>query len=138
MFAFLESQGVPNATDRQIVFSETAASAVVIRDESLANLSVQIASVLQGSPTFPAFVQSFGLPAEAAPLVANLLGAVYGQARQANENDLFVLPSSSIIGTVNENSVAFLTSQGLPPGFSRSVFGRRRFFAFGRQMGFDT
>ncbi|WP_026754245.1 lipase [Sediminibacter sp. Hel_I_10] len=114
VFAFLESQGVPNATDRQIIFSETAASAVVIRDESLANLSVQIASVLQGSPTFPAFVQSFGLPAAAAPLVANLLGAVYGQARQANENDLFVLPSSSIIGTVNDNSVDFLTSQGLP------------------------
>jgi len=114
VFAFLESQGVPNASDRQIVFSETAASAVVIQDESLIDLSSQIASVLQGSPTFPAFVQSFGLPPAAAPLVANLLGVVYGQARQATPDDLFVLPSSRIIGEVNENSVAFLTSQGLP------------------------
>jgi len=114
VFAFLESQGVPNATNRQIVFSETSASAVVIKDESLIDLSAQIASVLQGSPTFPAFVQSFGLPAAAAPLVANLLGSVYGQARQANANDLFVLPVSNVIGTVNEDQMAFLVSQGLP------------------------
>ena len=114
VFAFLEGQGIPNATDRQIIFSQTAASAVVIRDENLTNLSAQISAVLQGSPTFPAFVQSFGLPAQAAPLVADLLGAVYGQARQANANDLFVLPVSSVIGTVNTNQVAFLMSQGLP------------------------
>lgn len=114
VFAFLESQGVTNATDRQIVFSQTEASAVVIQDESLANLSTNIAAVLSGSPTFPAFVESFGLPAAAAPLVANLFGTVYGQARQANENDLLVLPSSSIIGTLNTDSMAFLMSQGLP------------------------
>ncbi|MEL0455505.1 G-D-S-L family lipolytic protein [Flavobacteriaceae bacterium SZ-1-7] len=107
VFAFL---GVP---ERSIVFSQTAASAVVIQDESLTNLSAQIAGVLQASPTFPLFVQSFGLPAEAATLVANLLGTVYGQARQATADDLFVLPSSSVIGTVNTDSVAFLMSQGL-------------------------
>ncbi|WP_298900800.1 G-D-S-L family lipolytic protein [uncultured Psychroserpens sp.] len=115
VFAFLETQGVPNATERQIVFSETAASAVVIRDESLADLSTQITGVLLASPTFPAFVQSFGLPAAAAPQVAGLLGFVYGQARQANANDLMVLPSSAVIGTVNEDFAAFLGTQGLPP-----------------------
>ncbi len=115
VFAFLESQGIPNATERQIVFSETSASALVIHDESLMNLSAQISGVLNASPTFPAFVQSFGLPAEAAPLVANLLGLVYGQARQANDGDLLVLPSSSIIGKINEGFAAFLGSQGLPP-----------------------
>lgn len=115
VFAFLESQGVPNATERQIVFSETQASAVVIVDEGLANLSAQITGVLNASPTFPAFVQSFGLPVEAAPLVANLFGLVYGQARQATTDDLLVLPSSSVIGTVNPNFAAFLGSQGLPP-----------------------
>lgn len=118
VFAFLESQGIPNATERQIVFSETAASAVVIKDETLADLAAQIAGVLQASPTFPAFVESFGLPAAAAPLVANLLGAVYGQARQATADDLFVLPSSSIIGTVNNDQAAFLISQGLPPALA--------------------
>lgn len=96
------------------MFSETEASGMVIQDESLANLSAQITGVLNASPTFPQFVQSFGLPAEAAPIVANLLGLVYGQARQANENDLLVLTSASIIGTVNTDFAAFLESQGLP------------------------
>ena len=107
VFAFLQ---VP---ERSIVFSATAASAVVVKDENLTNLSAQITAVLNGSPTFPAFVQSFGLPAQAAPIVANLFGVIYGQARQATADDLLVLPSSSVIGTVNTNSVAFLMSQGL-------------------------
>lgn len=118
VFAFLESQGVPNATERQIIFSETEASGQVIHDESLLNLSQQMTDVFNASPTFPAFVQSFGLPAEAAPQVAALLGLVYGQARQANENDLLVLTSGSIIGTVNEDFAAFLGSQGLPPALA--------------------
>ena len=84
VFAFL---GVP---ERSIVFSETAASAVVIKDETLLDLSAQIAGVLNASPTFPAFVQSFGLPVQAAPLVANLFGLTYGQTRQATENDMLV------------------------------------------------
>jgi len=100
--------------ERSIVFLETAASAVVIKDESLTDLSAQIAGVLNASPTFPAFVQSFGLPAQAAPLVANLLGATYGQARQATADDLLVLSSSSIIGTVNTDTFADL-SLLLPP-----------------------
>ncbi|MDP2526080.1 G-D-S-L family lipolytic protein [Maribacter dokdonensis] len=103
--------GVP---ERSIEFSTTAASEVVIRDETLADLSAEIAGVLAASPTFPAFVQSFGLPVEAAPLVAGLLGSTYGQTREATADDLFVLPSSSIIGTVNTESVAALMAAGLP------------------------
>ena len=108
MFDFLE---VP---ERKIIFSETENSEVVIIDESLTDLSAQIASVLSQSPTFPLFVQSFGLPAAAAPLVANLLGATYGQAREASSEDLFVLPSSAVIGTVNEDATTALVAQGLP------------------------
>ncbi len=108
VYAFL---GVP---ERSIEFSTTGASEVVIRDETLTDLSAQIAAVLNGSPTFPAFVQSFGLPAQAAPLVANLLGMTYGQTREATADDLFVLPSSSIIGTVNTSSVQALVTMGLP------------------------
>tara|TARA_R110002050_G_scaffold110892_1_gene223551 strand:+ start:42713 stop:44341 length:1629 start_codon:yes stop_codon:yes gene_type:complete len=101
------------APERKIVFSETAASAVVVKDETLVDLSAQITAVLNASTTFPLFVQSFGLPAQAAPVVANLFGAIYGQARQATADDLFVLPSSNVIGTVNTNSVAYLMTQGL-------------------------
>ncbi|MDC6388123.1 G-D-S-L family lipolytic protein [Maribacter sp. PR1] len=103
--------GVP---ERSIEFSTTAASEVVIRDETLTDLSAQITGVLSASPTFPAFVQSFGLPAQAAPLVATLLGNTYGQTREATADDLFVLPSSSIIGTVNVESVGALMNAGLP------------------------
>ena len=99
---------------RVITFSETAASAVVIKDEDLANISAQIAGALNASPTFPAFIAQFGLPPQAAPLVANLLASTYGQARQATAEDLLVLPSSSVIGTVNMASVQALMAQGLP------------------------
>ncbi|MEP2278227.1 G-D-S-L family lipolytic protein [Maribacter sp.] len=108
VYAFL---GVP---ERSIEFSETQASEVIIKDEELTDLSAQIAAVLGGSPTFPAFVQSFGLPVEAAPLVAGLLGSVYGQSREATADDLFVLPSSTVIGTVNVESVGALMAAGLP------------------------
>src|SRR5690606_11916456 len=103
VYAYLQSvNAIDNAEERSIVFSTTEASAVVIKDETLTDISAQIAGVLTASPTFPAFVQSFGLPAAAAPLVANLLGNIYGQTRQATSEDLFVLPSSSVIGTVNQ------------------------------------
>ena len=103
--------GVP---ERAIKFSETQASEVIIKDEELVDLSAQIAAVLGASPTFPAFVESFGLPAQAAPLVAGLLGNTYGQTREATADDLFVLPSASVIGTVNVESVGALMAAGLP------------------------
>ncbi len=108
VFAFL---GVP---ERAIEFTTTAANEVIIKDETLPDLSAQIAGVLGASPTFPAFVASFGLPEQAAPLVAGLLGSTYGQTREATAEDLFVLPSSAVIGTVNTASVAALMAQGLP------------------------
>ncbi len=103
--------------ERSIVFSETAASAMVIFDEDATDLTTFIINGLQASPTFVPFVESLGLPAQAAPLVAQLLGNQYGKARVATEADLFVLPSSSVIGTVNEDHAANLIAQsnGLLP-----------------------
>lgn len=116
VYAFLESQGaIDDAAERTVIFSETEASAVVIVDENLPNISTLITQTLLANPAFPAFLAQFGLPPEAAPQVAGLLGLVYGQARQATSEDLFVLPSSSVIGTVNADFFAFLQSQGLPP-----------------------
>jgi lysophospholipase L1-like esterase len=101
-------------TDRIITFSEDQASAVVIKDENLADFSAQIAGgLLANLPAFEAFIAQFGLPPAAAPSVAGLLGFVYGQARQATEADLLVLRSLPVIGTVNTDSVMFLMSQGL-------------------------
>ena len=89
--------GVP---ERSIVFSETEANPVVIKDESLTDLSAQITGALQQG----------GLDEG----TATLFGILYGQARQANEDDLLVLPSSSIIGQPNMDAVEMLMGFGLP------------------------
>ncbi|MBT8273008.1 MAG: G-D-S-L family lipolytic protein [Bacteroidia bacterium] len=89
--------GVP---ERKVVFSDTEASAMVIHDESLANISAQLNAVLQGG----------GLD----PLTAGLLAAQYGQSRQANETDLFTLLSGSVIGTLNEPYFNQLLMLGVP------------------------
>jgi hypothetical protein len=107
-------------TNRIIKFSTDAPSPVVIHDENLTDVSAQISGALAPNPQFIALVQSFGLPAEAAPQVAALLGATYGQARQATDDDLFVLPSSSVIATVNTDRLLFLMSQG----FSQQLAGQ--------------
>ncbi|UNY99991.1 G-D-S-L family lipolytic protein [Zhouia spongiae] len=99
--------------ERTVVFSDKDASPVVIKDESLVDMSAQITATLNASETFPQFIGQFGLPEQDAPLVANLLGMMYGQARQATEADLLVLVSSSVIGEINMDSMQFLVSQGL-------------------------
>ena len=101
--------------ERSVVYSETAASPVLIKDENLTNIAPQMIAAFNASPTFPFFVESLGLPAAAAPLVANLLGTAYGQSRQANAQDLLTLPSASVIGTVNSAFFDFLVSQNIPP-----------------------
>ncbi len=117
VFAYLQSVGtITNAEERSIVFSTTAASAVVIKDESLKDISAQIAGVLSASPEFAGLLQSFGLPTDPVTVgtVATLFGASYGQSRQATANDLLVLPSSSVIGTVNTTAMQALMGYGLP------------------------
>ncbi|WP_026302427.1 lipase [Psychroflexus tropicus] len=99
---------------RVIQFSTDAASAVVIEDESLTDLSAQIEGALAPNPEFIQLVQSFGLPAAAAPQVAAVLGDTYGQARQAQPEDLLLLTSSSVIGNVDADRVAALVAQGFP------------------------
>lgn len=93
-FAYL---GVP---ERSIVFSETAASSLVIHDESIPNIAAQLFQVLQGG----------GLD----PLTAGLLANQYGQSRQATEDDLLLLTSSSVIATLNEEYFAQLVGAGVP------------------------
>ena len=102
-----------NQPNRVITFSQSGNSALVIHDEDLPNISVQITTALNNSPTFPAFIAQFGVPAQASGLVAQLLGNMYGQSRQATAEDLFVLPSSSIIGKVNPQASTALQNQGL-------------------------
>ena len=110
--AFVDA-GVP---ERAISFSTSENSPVIINDETLENKAVEIRDALIPSPAFVALLQNFGLPTDdlTKATVATLLGGTYGQARQATIDDLLVLPSSSVIGTVNEDIVAALVGQGLP------------------------
>jgi len=94
-YAFL---GVP---ERSIVFSETEASPMVIHDESIPNIAAQLMQVLIGG----------GLDPQTAGLLANQ----YGQSRQATADDLFVLTSSSVIGTLNQAYFNHLVGAGVPP-----------------------
>jgi hypothetical protein len=92
-YTFLE---VP---ERSVSFSTTAASAVLIKDESLANLSQELTQVLEQG----------GVDAS----TAALFGLQYGQSRQATEDDLLLLTSSSVIGTLNQERMQELMSFGL-------------------------
>ncbi|MDO5509679.1 MAG: SGNH/GDSL hydrolase family protein [Weeksellaceae bacterium] len=85
--------------ERQIHFSAEEASGVVLVDETLPNISQQLAGALTQA----------GLPAQQ----AQLLGSIFGQVRQSNENDLIVLPASSIIGQVDTDRVQQLMGMGL-------------------------
>jgi lysophospholipase L1-like esterase len=71
------------AGDRINLLSETAANPVLIKDESLTNLSVQLTAAF--TPTLGAQTAAF-------------YGAVFGQARQAKATDLVVLPTRADIG----------------------------------------
>jgi len=87
------------ASNRKIVFSQTAASPVVIKDKDLEDLSSKIVSLLMANGLDQA--------------TATLYGMTYGQARQATAKDLMVLPSSSYIGTVDTARVGILMGMGL-------------------------
>lgn len=114
-------------SDRAIVFSETSASPVVIKDETLTDISASIEYVLNNSPTFPTFIGQFGLPPQAAPLIANILGQQYGQCRQATASDLLVLTSRNTIGEINMDSATALATQlianNIPPDAAQQLAG---------------
>ncbi|MFV8325682.1 G-D-S-L family lipolytic protein [Flavobacterium sp. ZS1P14] len=71
------------AGDRINLLSATVANPVLIKDESLVNLSAQLTA---------AFTPSLGAA------TAAFYGSVFGQARQATAADLVVLPTQSAIG----------------------------------------
>jgi lysophospholipase L1-like esterase len=71
--------------DRIHLLSETAPNPLLIKDESLADLSAQITAAALGNPSTAPF--------------AAFLGQTYGQARQATAQDLVLLTTRSVIGT---------------------------------------
>ena len=86
--------------DRQIVFNTNAASAVVVKDETLADIGPIIKNVILSNPDL----------AQYHPL-ADLLGGLYGQVRQANAQDLLVFTSQTVIGKKPGDGVDYIDNQ---------------------------
>lgn len=93
------------AADRINLLSMTQPNALLVKDESLPDLSQQIKAAASQIP-------------QLAP-IADVLGQLYGQARHATKNDLFVLSTSAVIGKDSDAAVL----QPLPDQY-KAVFGK--------------
>ena len=86
------------AGDRINLMSTTTANPLLIRDESLTNLSAQLTAAF--TPTLGAATAAF-------------YGQIFGQARQATKDDLVVLTTQSVIGTAPTGIPAPLNKFGI-------------------------
>jgi lysophospholipase L1-like esterase len=86
------------AGDRIELLSTTGANPLLIKDETLTNLSAQLTA---------AFTPSLGVP------TATFYGQVFGQARQSKSTDLVLLTTSSVIGTAPTGVPAPLDKFGI-------------------------
>lgn len=86
--------------ERKVIFYTDQASAVVIKDTDLADISQQMIAVLMAQ----------GMD----QMTATLLGTTYGQSRQATEEDLMVFTSQTVIGQLDTDRMAGLMAMGLP------------------------
>lgn len=91
---------------RIALLSPTASNPMLIKDESLTNLSSLLTQVLIGG----------GLDAP----TAGLLGTVFGQVRQTTATDLVLLPTQSVIGTAPTDATSGL---GFAPPYPLNKFG---------------
>ncbi|MBB4801025.1 lysophospholipase L1-like esterase [Flavobacterium nitrogenifigens] len=94
-----------NAGDRINLLSETGASPLLIKDETLTNLSAQLTAAF--TPTLGAQNAAF-------------YGAVFGQARQAKATDLVLLTTRADIGTA---PTAANSGIGIAPPAPLNAFG---------------
>lgn len=93
------------AGDRINLLSETSASPVLMKDETLPNLSAQLAAAF--APTLGAQTAAF-------------YGAIFGQARQAKSTDLILLTTRTAIGKAPK---ADESGVGIAPPYPLNAFG---------------
>ncbi len=92
------------AADRIKLLTETGNNPLLIKDESLPNLSAQLTTAL----------------AALGPATAGTFGAIYGQARQATQKDLFLLATQRVIGSA---PTAATSGIGIAPPAPLDKFG---------------
>lgn len=94
--------------DRIELLSTSKANPLLIKDETLTNLTPQLVAIFQAVP--------FNMPAQQAALFA----ASFGQARQANSSDLVLLTTRSAISAA---PTATDSGLGFPPPSPLNKFG---------------
>lgn len=94
-----------SAGDRINLLSETSASPVLIKDETLPNLAAQLTTAF--TPTLGAQTAAF-------------YGAIFGQARQAKATDLVLLTTRAAIGAA---PTAADSGVGIAPPYPLNAFG---------------
>jgi len=95
-----------NQGSRIALLSSETANPMLIKDESLTNLSAALTQVLMGG----------GLDAA----TAGQLGFIFGQVRQATSSDLILLTTKSVIGTA---PTAANSGLGVAPTYPLNSFG---------------
>lgn len=93
--------------ERKISFNPDGPSAVVIEDETLADMSQQITQAM--------------IAGGADQTTAYFFGMAFGKTRQANENDLLVFTSQTIIGQINDERFQMLLGYGLPEAMAAQL-----------------
>ncbi|MGB3590137.1 MAG: SGNH/GDSL hydrolase family protein [Nonlabens sp.] len=124
--------------DRQIQFSSTAASAVVVRDNDLPDLSANPAFINAFVPLVQGLAASQNPPlmlsnAQAQGL-AQVIAPQFGQVRQANEDDLITFTAAGVIGTLDQDRFNQLTGVGLPAALAGQLSASGITFALGNQF----
>lgn len=102
--------------ERQISFSTTAASGLVVRDNDLADLSQNPAFVNALVPLVQGIGAAFNLTLDTtqATGLAQILAPQFGQIRQATPSDLITFTAAPLLGGNNQQLFGTLTSVGLP------------------------
>ncbi len=124
---------------RQISFSTSAASGLVVRDNDLTDLSTNPAFVNAFVPLVQGVAAAVNVPlstAQAAGL-AQILAPQFGQIRQATADDLITLRAASLLGGNNQTILSTLTSVGLPNNLAVALSANGVTFPLGDDLVLD-
>jgi hypothetical protein len=125
--------------ERQISFSTSAASGLVVRDNDLVDLSANPAFVNAFIPLVQGVAAAVNVPLSTAQAtgLAQILAPQFGQIRQATANDLITLRAASLLGGNNQTLLSTLTSVGLPNNLAVALSANGVTFPLGDDLVLD-
>ncbi|MEO9953311.1 SGNH/GDSL hydrolase family protein [Nonlabens sp.] len=125
--------------ERQISFSTTAASGLVVRDNDLADLSQNPSFVSALVPLVQGIAASFNLTLDTAQAtgLAQILAPQFGQIRQATPSDLITFTAASLLGGNNQQLFGTLTGAGVPVELAGALTANGITFPLGDEFVLD-